>query len=245
MTKLKELSVVITGASSGIGAAIARDLAKHGAAVVLAARRTERLKALADEITADGGRAHVCTVDVTHRTEVDQLIRAAVDAFGHVDVLVNNAGLMPLSMMEKLHVNEWERMIDVNIKGLLYGVAAALPVMLKREKGHIINVSSIAGHLVFPGGTVYCGTKFAVRAISEGLRRELAGRIRVTNISPGAIETELPNTITDEAVKENMAPVLDIAISPQAIADAVRFAIEQPRDVSVNEIIVRPTAQDL
>lgn len=245
MSTIDQTSVVITGASSGIGEAIARDLAKHGVSVTLGARREDRLKTLVGEIEKAGGKAQYSVTDVTNREEVQSLVDAAISAYGKVDAIINNAGLMPLSMMENLHVEEWERMVDVNIKGVLYGVSAALPAMLKQGSGHILNVSSVAGHLVFPGATVYCGTKFAVRAISEGLRQELAGRVRVTNISPGAIATELPNTITDDQAKENVKPALDIAIDPQSIADAVRYALEQPADVSINEIIVRPTAQTL
>ena len=245
MPQLKGLSVVITGASSGIGAAIARDLGTRGAAVTLGARREDRLKALAEEIRAGGGQARYRPTDVTRREDLHALVEEALSGFGRVDVLVNNAGLMPLSMVENVHVDEWERMVDVNIKGVLYAVAAAVPVMLKQKSGHIINVSSVAGHVVFPGGAVYCATKFAVRALSEGLRRELAGRVRVTNVSPGAIATELPDTITDERARQMVQPALNIAVDPQAIADAVRYAIEQPADVSINEIVIRPTAQEL
>ncbi len=245
MEALKGKSVVITGASSGIGAEIARDLGRHGVHLTLGARRVERMKDLAEEIRESGGKAEVCATDVTSREQVEGLVAAAEKAFGRVDVLVNNAGLMPLSLMEKLHIDEWERMIDVNIKGVLYGVAAVLPRMLKQGGGQIINVSSVAGHHVFAGAGVYCATKFAVRALSEGLRRELAGRVRVTNISPGAIATELAESITDEDVRKGIAPVLDIAVGPDAIARAVRYAIEQPADVSVNEMIIRPTAQEL
>lgn len=245
MTTLQGLSVVITGASSGIGAAIGRDLGKYGAFLTLGARREDRLQSLAGEIRQAGGQARHRITDVTRREDVHALVEEAISGFGRVDVLINNAGLMPLSMVENLHVEEWERMVDVNLKGVLYGVAAAVPPMLKQGSGHIINVSSVAGHVVFPGAAVYSATKFAVRALSEGLRRELAGRIRVTNVSPGAVATELADTITDEGVRQAIKPVVDIAIGSQAIADAVRYAIEQPADVSINEIIVRPTAQEL
>lgn len=242
---LDNLSVVVTGASSGIGQAIAGDLASQGVAVMCAARREDRLKQLVDAITAAGGKAEYRVVDVRQRDQMQSLIDETVAAFGKIDVLVNNAGVMPLSRMEKLHLDEWERMIDVNIKGVLWGVAAALPKMLEAGAGHLINVSSIAGHIVFPGCAVYCATKFAVRAISEGLRQELAGRVRVTNISPGAVDTELAHSISDDDIRQGLQPVLDIAIDPQAIADAVRFAIAQPNDVSVNEMIIRPTSQQL
>ncbi len=245
MTTLQGLSVVITGASSGIGAAIGLDLGRRGASLTLGARREDRLQSLAAEIRQAGGQARLRTTDVTRREDVHALVEEAISGFGRVDVLINNAGLMPLSMIEKLHVEEWERMVDVNLKGVLYGVAAAVPAMLKQGSGHIINVSSVAGHVVFPGAAVYSATKFAVRALSEGLRRELAGRVRVTNVSPGAVSTELTNTITDESAREMIKPAVARAIDPQAIADAVRYAIEQPADVSVNEIIVRPTAQEL
>jgi NADP-dependent 3-hydroxy acid dehydrogenase YdfG len=236
--------VIITGASSGIGEAVAKHLVAKGALVSLAARRKDKLDALVQEITAGGGQAISFVTDVTKRTEVEALVRGTVDAFGKLDVMFNNAGLMPLSRLENLHFEEWEKMIDTNIKGVLYGIGAALPIFKDQKRGHFINVSSVAGHRVGPGSAVYAGTKFAVRAISEGLRQEVKPyNIRTSIISPGAIKTELPDTITDDKIRDTMQPVLDIAISPESIARAVAYVIEQPEDFDVNEIILRPTAQ--
>jgi NADP-dependent 3-hydroxy acid dehydrogenase YdfG len=214
---------------------------------MLTARREERLKKLTDEITKSGGTAAYKVVDVTSREQVKAAADEMIEKWGRIDVLFNNAGLMPLSFMKNLHLDEWDRMVDVNIKGLLYAIAAVLPDMTKRKAGHIINVSSIAGHVVFPGSAVYSGTKFAVRAISEGLRKELTGDtlIRVTIISPGAIDTELTDTITDEDIKEAFKNRKLEPIGPDAIARGVLYAVEQPEDVDVNEIIIRPTAQGI
>jgi NADP-dependent 3-hydroxy acid dehydrogenase YdfG len=235
--------VVITGASSGIGETTAQILAQQGARVILGARRTERLARLVDKIRADGGNADYKAVDVSKREEMDALIQFAKATFGRVDVIVNNAGLMPLSPIEALKIDEWDRMVDVNIKGVLYGIAAGLPIMKAQGSGQFINISSIGGHAVFPTAAVYCATKYAVRAISEGLRQEqLAGDIRVTIISPGVVESELANTITDPNTKEAMNAFRQIALTPDAIARAISYAIAQPQDVDVSEIIVRPTA---
>jgi len=233
--------VVVTGASSGIGEAIARELAAQGARVMLGARRTERLEAIARELTAAGGTVLTHAVDVTSRTEVQALADAARAAWGRVDVMVNNAGIMPLSLMASLKVEEWDRMIDVNIKGVLYGIAAVLPEMTARQSGHIINIASIGALAVSPTAAVYCATKFAVRAISDGLRQE-NDALRVTCIHPGVVESELASTITDPVAVEAMKSYRAIALSPTAIARAVRYAIEQPEDVDVNEIVLRPTA---
>jgi len=233
--------VLITGASSGIGAGIARELGKAGAKLVLGARRTERLEALAEDIRSQGGAVLTQRLDVTDRANVLAFAEAARDAFGRVDVIVNNAGVMPLSLMSSLKVDEWDRMIDVNIKGVLYGIAAVLPEMTARGSGHIINIASIGALAVSPTAAVYCATKFAVRAISDGLRQE-NDRIRVTCIHPGVVESELADTITDPAAAELMRAYRAIALKPDAIARAVRYAIEQPEDVDVNEIVVRPTA---
>lgn len=232
--------VLITGASSGIGAGIARELAKAGAAVVLGARRTERLEELADEIRRNGGKVMTRRLDVTNRADVAAFADAARAEFGHIDVIVNNAGIMPLSPMASMKVDEWDRMVDVNIKGVLHGVAAVLPEMTERGSGHIINIASIGALQVVPTAAVYCATKFAVRAISDGLRQE-NDRLRVTCIHPGVVESELANTITDPVAAEGMKTYRAIALTPDAIARAVRFAIEQPEDVDVNEIVVRPT----
>lgn len=233
--------VVVTGASSGIGEATARMLAQRGARVVVGARRVDRLEALVAEIRAAGGVAEYQALDVTRREQVEAIVDLARRTYGRVDVVVNNAGIMPLSMMEQLKVDEWDRMIDVNIKGLLYGVAAGLPIMREQKSGHFINLSSIGGHFVVPTGAVYCATKFAVRAISDGLRQELGPDIRVTIISPGVVESELAESISDARARDEMKEFRANAIPADAIARAIVFAIEQPGDVSVSEMIVRPT----
>jgi NADP-dependent 3-hydroxy acid dehydrogenase YdfG len=238
--------VVITGASSGLGEAAARLLAAQGARLVLAARRAERLQSLTKALTADGGQALAVTTDVADRGQVQALVDGAVKAFGRVDVMLNNAGVMPQSLLERLKVDEWDRMIDVNIKGVLYGIAAALPVMKAQSSGHFINVSSVAGHRVGPGSTVYAATKFAVRALSEGLRQEVKPyNIRTTVISPGAVATELPDSVSDpDAAARIEKFYADVAIPASSFARAVKFAIEQPEDVDINEILFRPTRQD-
>ena len=238
--------IVITGASSGLGQAAAWHLAAQGARVALGARRAERLDVLADEITRAGGQALALTTDVTRRADVQRLVDTAVQRFGRLDVMVNNAGVMPHSPLERLKVEDWERMIDVNIKGVLYGIAAALPHMQRQSDGHIINVASVAGHKVRPGSTVYAATKYAVRVISEGLRQEVKPwNIRTTIISPGMVDTELPGSITEsdvaEATRKNYAA---IAISAESFARAVAYAIDEPAEVDVNEILFRPTRQE-
>lgn len=239
---LEQKVVIITGASSGIGEATARSLAQQGAKVVLGARRTERLETLAADIRAQGGVAEYCAVDVRQQAQVQALVDFAREKFGRVDVIINNAGVMPLSVLEELKVDEWERMIDVNIKGVLYGIAAGLPLMKHQGFGHFINISSIGGHAVYPTAAVYCATKYAVRAISEGLRQEqLEGDIRVTIISPGVVESELADSISDPAARDAMRAFRQIALTPDAIARAVCYAISQPADVDVSEIIIRPT----
>jgi NADP-dependent 3-hydroxy acid dehydrogenase YdfG len=245
MSEITEKVVIITGASSGLGEATARRLAKNGARLMLAARREDRLKDLVADIQKDGGVAKYQVTDISDRSEVEQLVQATKEAYGKIDVLVNNAGLMPLSPLAATKVDEWEKMIDVNIKGLLYGVAAVMPIMLQQGSGHIINLSSVAGHKVFPGGAVYCATKFAVKAISEGIRLESDGKIRSTNISPGAVATELTSTISDDEAAKMAEQLYGIAIDADAIARAITFAIEQPGDVDVNEMIIRPTKQEL
>ncbi|CAN7562158.1 SDR family oxidoreductase [Mesorhizobium caraganae] len=237
--------VVITGASSGLGEAAARHLAERGATVVLGARRADRIGALAGELTAAGYEARAIVTDVVDRDQVKNLVDTAVREFGHVDVMLNNAGLMPLAPLERLKIDEWDRMIDVNIKGVLYGIAAALPHMQDRKSGHIINVSSVYGHFVDPGATVYCATKFAVRALSEGLRREVKPyNTRTTVISPGAVSTELLEHISEKDVQQGTRDfVSKIAVPADTFARMVAFAISQPDDVDVNEILFRPTAQ--
>lgn len=242
MDNIKDKVVVITGASSGLGEAAARQLAALGAKLVLGARRVDRLENLAREI--DPSNAAIAETDVTCRDDVQRLVDQAVKLHGRIDVLINNAGLMPSSMLEKLHVDEWDRMIDVNIKGVLYGIAAALPHMIRQKHGHIINVSSVAGHKVGPGGAVYAATKHAVRAISEGLRQEVKPHnIRTTIVSPGAVATELTQTITDPDVAAGVHAVYERAISPDAFARVVVFAMSQPEAVDINEVLFRPTSQ--
>ena len=239
--------IVITGASSGLGEATARLLSAEGAIVALGARRDERLKSLTAELTAKGGKALAIATDVTNCGQVKKLVDAAVEKFGRIDVIINNAGLMPQSPLDRLKIDEWDRMIDVNIKGVLYGIAAALPHMTRQKSGHIINVSSVAGHKIRPGATVYAATKHAVRALSEGLRMEVKlYNIRTTIISPGAVATELPDRVTDPETAERLKKFYaETAISADSFARAVAFAIGQPDDVDVNEILFRPTKQEL
>jgi len=232
--------VLVTGASSGIGAGIARELAAAGAKLMLGARRIDRLEALAAELAAAGGVVETRRLDVTDRADVQAFADAARAIWGRVDVIVNNAGIMPLSPMASMKVDEWDRMVDVNIKGVLNGIAAALPTMLAQGSGHVINIASVGALTVSPTAAVYCATKFAVRAISDGLRQE-NDRLRVTCIHPGVVESELAHSITDEDAAAMMKTYRAIALQPDAIARAVRYAIEQPEDVDVNEIVVRPT----
>lgn len=234
--------VAITGASSGIGEATARLLASRGATVVLGARRTERLEQIAGDIRAAGGTAEFRALDVTDRSDVQAFVDFAASRHGRLDVLVNNAGVMPLSKLEALKVDEWDRMIDVNIRGVLHGIAAALPLMQRQRAGQIINMASIGAYAVSPTAAVYCATKFAVRAISEGLRQEVGGDIRVTVVSPGVTESELADSISDEGGRAEMQAFRKIAIPADAIARAIAYAVEQPADVDVSELIVRPTA---
>lgn len=234
--------ILITGASSGIGEATARLLASRGAKVVLGARRTERLEKIAGDIRGSGGSAEFRALDVTDRQDVQDFIDFTVTRFGRVDVLVNNAGVMPLSKLEALKVDEWDRMIDVNIRGVLHGIAATLPLMQTQRAGQIINIASIGAYAVSPTAAVYCATKYAVRAISEGLRQEVGGDIRVTVIAPGVTESELAESISDEGGRAEMAEFRKIAIPADAIARAIAYAVEQPAEVDVSELIVRPTA---
>jgi NADP-dependent 3-hydroxy acid dehydrogenase YdfG len=239
--------VVITGASSGLGEATAGLLSAHGASVVLGARRADRLRSLADELNRRGGKAIAVSTDVTNCDQVKELVDAAVQTYGRIDVMINNAGLMPQAPLERLKIGEWNRMIDVNIKGVLYGIAAALPHMKEQRAGHFINVSSVAGHRVGPGFAVYAATKHAVRALSEGLRQEVKPyNIRTTVISPGAVATELPNSVTDPGAAERIRKFYaEVAIPAESFARAVAFAMSQPEDVDVNEILFRPTRQEL
>jgi NADP-dependent 3-hydroxy acid dehydrogenase YdfG len=243
MFDLKGKVVAITGASSGIGEAAGRFLAAQGAKVLLGARRVNNLQAIAMDIREASGDVEFQAVDVSKRDEVASFVKKAQQSFGRLDVLISNAGLMPLSPLDDLKVDEWDRMIDVNIKGVLYGIAAALPLFRKQGSGHFINVSSVAGHRVAPTGAVFSGTKFAVRAISEGLRQEAGDKIRVTIISPGAVESELAETISNPEVKKRIQDYRKVAIPAEAIASAMAYAIAQPPEVDVSEILIRPTAQ--
>lgn len=238
--------VVITGASSGLGEAAARRLSAEGAVVALGARRMDRIQALADELTVAGGQALAVQTDVTDVDQVQRLVDAAVEAFGRVDVMINNAGLMPQSPLERRKIDDWNRTIDVNLKGVLYGIAAALPHMQRQKSGHIINVSSVAGHKVRAGGAVYAATKVAVRMLSEGLRQEVKPyNIRTTVISPGAVDTELPDSATEADVREGLNSFYQAnAVPADSFARAVAFAIGQPDDVDINEILYRPTRQE-
>lgn len=237
--------VVITGASSGLGETTARHLASKGASVVLGARRIDNLEKIAKEIREAGGKAEVLKMDVTNASEVKALVDKAVSSFGKIDVLINNAGLMAIAPISETKVEEWDKMIDINIKGVLYGIAAVLPIFQNQSSGHIINLSSVAGIKVFsPGGTVYSGTKFAVRAITEGLRHEVGGAIRTTSIEPGAIDSELKHGSSHEESSANVKEFYKNAIPSDSIARAIAYAIEQPNDVDVNEIVIRPTVQE-
>ena len=241
---IRDKVVVITGAGSGIGEATALLLAERGAKVVLGARGSDRLKALAARIANGGGEAVYAPADVRRRDDVSALVKLACERYGKLDVLINNAGVMPISPLDDLRIDDWEQMIDVNIKGVLYGIAAALPIFRKQGFGQFVNIASTAGHKTVPNQSVYSGTKFAVRAISEGLRQEAGDKLRVTIISPGFVRTNFTEGVTNPEVKAQLAASRDkFAMPPDAIARAIAFAIEQPADVDVSEIVVRPTAQ--
>jgi len=244
---IKDKVVIITGASSGIGFATALALSEAGAKVAIGARRIDRLEKLQNEILQNGGQVILQKLDVTQKSDCDSFVNTVIKKWGTIDVLVNNAGLMPLSFIKKLKIDEWDRMIDVNIKGVLYCTASVLPKMLENKSGHIVNISSVAGRIVFPAGSVYCATKHAVTAFSEGLRQELSPRsnIRVTIIEPGVVATDLTNTITDESLQgfvEN-SKKMD-ALKAEDIASAILFAVNAPNHMNVNEVLIRPTTQD-
>jgi NADP-dependent 3-hydroxy acid dehydrogenase YdfG len=241
MSSISGKIVLISGASSGIGEAAAHLLAERGAHVVLGARRIERLEALAGEIARAGGSVRIRALDVTRREDVQSFADYALTEFGRIDVIVNNAGVMPLSPLAALKVEEWDRMLDVNVRGVLYGIAAVLPTMQAQGRGQVINISSIGGLAVSPTAAVYCATKFAVRAISDGLRQE-TDCLRVTVICPGVVESELADSISDASARDAMRQFRRIALQPDAIARAIAYAIEQSDDVDVSEIVVRPTA---
>ncbi len=244
---IKDKVVIVTGASSGIGLATALAFSKAGAKIAIGARRIDRLEKLQNEILQNDGQVILQKLDVTQKSDCDSFVDAVIKKWGTIDVLVNNAGLMPLSFIKKLKVDEWDRMIDVNIKGVLYCTASVLPKMLEKKSGHIVNISSVAGRIVFPAGSVYCATKHAVTAFSEGLRQELSPRynIRVTIIEPGVVATDLTNTITDESLQgfvEN-SKKMD-ALKAEDIASAILFAVNAPNHMNVNEVLIRPTTQD-
>lgn len=244
---IKGKVALITGASSGIGYATALALSRAGARVAAGARRQDRLESLRNEIAKEGGEVLTLRLDVTKKTECDSFVDSAVKKWGTADILVNNAGLMPLSFFKNLKINEWEQMIDVNIKGVLYCTAAAIPHMLAKKSGHIVNISSVAGRVVFPAGSVYCATKHAVTALSEGIRQELSTRsnIRVTCIEPGVVATELTNTITDKSLEKFVEAAKQMeALRSEDIANAILFALQSPGHVNVNEILIRPTSQE-
>ncbi len=245
MNNIEGKVVVITGASSGLGEAAARMLSAEGATVVLGARRTDRIQSLADELTKNGGKAIAIPTDVTNAEQVKKLVDTAVETFGRIDVIINNAGLMPHSPLERLKIDDWNQMIDVNIRGVLHGIAAVLPHMTAQKSGHIINVSSVAGHKVNPGGAVYSATKTAVRVLSEGLRQEVKPyNIRTTIISPGAVDTELANSVTEPDIAAGVKKFYaDTAIPADSFARTVIFAMSQPDEVDINEILFRPTRQ--
>ncbi|MEX5835458.1 SDR family oxidoreductase [Staphylococcus saprophyticus] len=246
MNNVKDKVVVITGASSGIGEETVNLLSENGAKLVLGARRLDRLEKIQQKVGRDS--VSIKKTDVTKADEVNALIETAYNDFGRIDVLINNAGLMPQSFLEKNKLDEWNQMIDVNIKGVLYGIGAVLPYMRKQKSGHIINLASVAGHVVFPGSAVYCGTKYAVRAITEGLRQEEAivgSNIRTTILSPGAVSTELTDHISDKDMKQDIDELYKNAIKPDAIARAINYAINEPEESSVNEFIIRPSSQSL
>ncbi|MBI6741538.1 SDR family oxidoreductase [Pseudomonas syringae] len=240
MSNIQGKVVLITGASSGIGEAAARLIAAKGACVVLGARRIERLEMLAADIEAQGGSARFRSLDVTDALDMQAFADFATHAFGKIDVIINNAGVMPLSPLAALKIAEWNQMLDVNLRGVLHGIAAVLPSMQSQGHGQIINISSIGGLAVSPTAAVYCATKFAVRAISDGLRQE-TDNIRVTVVCPGVVESELADSISDETAREAMKAFRKVALEPDAIARALVYAIEQPDGVDVSEIVVRPT----
>ena len=241
MSKVSETVTIITGASSGIGEEIAREFAKAGGKVMLAARREERLKTLAEEL-GDGVAYHV--TDITNAEQTRALAKATLDRFGRIDVLVNNAGVMPISPLVEAKIDDWDKAIDVNIRGVLHGIAAVLPHMMERSSGHIINIGSIASLTAISNFGVYCGTKFAVRAISEVLRKETLGKVRVTIIYPGVVDSELVGASNDEQMSQQISDSFS-SISPTAISQAVRFAVEQPNEVAVNEMVIRPSSQEV
>ncbi|SFN66895.1 NADP-dependent 3-hydroxy acid dehydrogenase YdfG [Bizionia echini] len=243
---MKNNVIIITGASSGIGKATAKLLAKKGAKVVLTARSTDKLNSLKKEIEDSQGEAYVVTADVTDKKAFETVVTKTLEKYGTINSLINNAGLMPLSFVEKLKTDEWNTMVDVNIKGVLNGVSAVLPTLIKKKGGNIINISSMAANRYFPGGAVYCATKSAVKMFSEGLRQELAPKygINVTSIEPGAVDTNLTDTITDEDIKEKMSAMQNMTtLEADDIANAIYYALSQPNRVNINDVYIVPSEQ--
>lgn len=245
MLNIKGKVVAITGASSGIGKAIAIELAKNGAKVVLAARRTERLKLLVEEIKSTGGMAICTKIDVKNKADLVQLVNTAVEQYGKLDVIVNNAGISQLSRIDELDIEGWEEMIDINLKGVLYGMSAAIPVFKQQQSGHVVNIISTAGLSIVPTMGVYAGTKNAIRTIAEAFRQESDGNIRITGISPGFVKTDFADNIKNEEMKTAIQKRMEeIAIDPIAIANAVIYAVSQPDDVEIGDIVIRPSKQN-
>ena len=245
---IKGKTIIITGASSGIGEATAKKLSQEGANVVLSARREDRLNSLKDEIVKNGGMALVVPADVTKKEDFKKVVSSTLEEFGSIDGIINNAGLMPLSYVKNLHTDEWDKMIDVNIKGVTNGVSAVLPTMMEQKSGNIINISSSAAHKYYPGGAVYCATKAAVKMFTEGLRAELAPHygINVTSIDPGFVSTELTDTITDDEIKKDMEPMFKELTPLQAedIAEAIYYSLSQPKRANINDVYIMPTDQE-
>jgi NADP-dependent 3-hydroxy acid dehydrogenase YdfG len=245
MQNIKGKIVAITGASSGIGKAIAIALAKNGATVILGARRTAQLQQLVEEIKSKGGEATFTKIDVKHKTDLVRLVNTAVEQYGKLDVIVNNAGVSQLSRIDELDIEGWEEMIDINLKGVLYGIAAAIPVFREQRSGHIVNIISTSGIKIVPMQGVYAGTKNAVRTIAEAFRQESDGRIRITGISPGMVKTDFVENIKNDEMKTAVQKGMEqIAINPIAIANAVIYAISQPGDVEIGDIVIRPSKQN-
>ena len=244
---IKNKVVIVTGASSGIGYATALELSKAGAKVAAGARRVEKLETLKNEVQKYGGEIIVKKLDVTKKEDCDSFINLVTKTWNHIDILINNAGIMPLSFFKNLKVSEWEQMIDVNLKGVLYCTAAVIPFMITKKSGHIVNISSVAGRIVFPAGSVYCATKHAVTAFSEGLRQELSQRynIKVTCIEPGVVSTELPNTITDKSLESFVESVKEMeSLNAEDIANAIIYSLDSPQYLNINEILLRPLSQE-
>ena len=244
---IKNKVVIVTGASSGIGYATALELSKAGAKVAAGARRVEKLETLKNEVQKHGGEIIVKKLDVTKKEDCDSFINLVTKTWNHIDILINNAGIMPLSFFKNLKLSEWEQMIDVNLKGVLYCTAAVIPFMITKKSGHIVNISSVAGRIVFPAGSVYCATKHAVTAFSEGLRQELSQRynIKVTCIEPGVVSTELPNTITDKSLESFVESVKEMeSLNAEDIANAIIYSLDSPHYLNINEILLRPLSQE-